>query len=307
MAIFEKLVSRAKVLERSAQTGLRAEQYQENIRKIEYVLAISKLIDIYDVSSIYSMAKHHVDCACAALFHEDSVGLTEHLPKAVQLNTLVDRFYAAVPVPDANVIALSYNASTALNLSAPTMLSDWSEGKTCATVLLSASRSEMTRDPDHRRTHSWGRGTVAAFIIEFLAYEYGLPREYSSQVPLAKEYVKLLLSYRTENKGVFEGAMRDAISRHIKESKDTSRFKPPSDFFDDLHKFFPTELLCIKAIRRRDGLPEFDCNHPLLDTPWSLIKSVVFDKHIQIAQRVEIRLSRLLKYCLTHPENTILQ
>ena len=32
MAIFEKLVSRAKVLERAAETGLRAEQYSDNVR-----------------------------------------------------------------------------------------------------------------------------------------------------------------------------------------------------------------------------------------------------------------------------------
>ncbi len=204
MAIFEKLVSRAKVRERAAETGLRAEQYSDNVRSIESVVSASNLIDANDMVSISGMAEHHQNCACAALLHEDSDALAEHLSKAVHLRALLARFYAAIPVLDTGVIALSYNASTALDLTAPTMLGDWPQGETCAKVLLSAGESEMARDPGHRRTHSWGRGTVAAFIIEFLASEYRLSHRYSPQVPLASEYVKLLSAFRETNKDVYE-------------------------------------------------------------------------------------------------------
>ena len=240
--------------------------------------------------SISGMAEHHQNCACAALLHEDSDALAEHLSKAVHLRALLARFYAAIPVLDTGVIALSYNASTALDLAAPTMLGDWPQGETCAKVLLSAGESEMARDPDHRRTHSWGRGTVAAFIIEFLASEYRLSHRYSPQVPLASEYVKLLSAFRETDKNVYEGAMRAAIARHVRESKETSRFKPPSDFHNDFHRFFPVELLSIQAIRRRDGLPEFDTKHPLVDMPWSLLRTATCFSRMEIAGRVEMRL-----------------
>lgn len=287
MPIFEKLTARARVLERAARKGLRAEQYPENLRRIEQVIATFKKIDANDMASISGMAEHHQVSACTALYRGDAEALADHLPKAVQLRALLQRFYAAVPVLDTGVIALSYNASTALDLAAPTMLSNWRQGQACAEVLMAASRNEMKCDSGRRQTRSWGRGTVSAFIIELLSDAYDFSHVYSPQIPLVSEYVNVLSNFRTEDQSVFESMMMAVIARHIRESKNSARFKPPGDFDNDFDRFFPVELLCIQAIRRRDGLPGFDAKHPLVDAPWNLMNTFYSSARLDIADSVE--------------------
>lgn len=171
----------------------------------------------------------------------------------------------------------------------PTMLSDWDHGSLCAYYLIQIAHKDMRINVPEIREKSWGKGTSDAFLISLLSQAYNIPTHYEPMKPIIEPYRRLLEVWRSNDQEVFRAAMAEAAEFHISRSKgSTDRIWYEFDGYYD--SIFPSELLAVQALRRRDGLPEFTTGHLLIDTPWSIIRDLPECEPHPLAKALENRL-----------------
>lgn len=171
----------------------------------------------------------------------------------------------------------------------PTMLSDWTLGRLSAYYLIQIAHKDMRINHPSIRKDGWGKGTNDAFLIGLLSQAYDLPTRYEPAKPMIELYQRLLEVWRTDNQEVFRAAMAEAAEFHISRSKgSTDRIRYEFEGYYD--SIFPSELLAVQALRRRDGLPDFATGHLLIDTPWSIIRDLPECEPHPLAVKLEERL-----------------
>lgn len=174
----------------------------------------------------------------------------------------------------------------------PTMLSQWEIGKLCAEQLIAVAHKDMTINVPVIRKESWGKGTVDAFLIGLWSQAYGIPTHYTPVNPLVPAYQHLLDQWCTTNHATFHDVMAASAEFHIECSKAGGGGKKSYEFEHDIDIVYPGELLAVQALRRRDGLPEFDTGHLLVDTPWSILRDLPECEPHPMVVEVEERLKR---------------
>ena len=171
----------------------------------------------------------------------------------------------------------------------PAMLSQWEEARSCAHWLIDVAHRDQAVLADVARKDGWGKGTNDAFLIVLFAQAFDLPTHYRPVNPLIPAYQNLLDCWRTDDKETFQQAVQAAAEFHISRSRDATD-KNTYEFNGDLDRVFPAELLAVQALRRRDGLPEFETGHALIDTPWAVIRDLPDADPHPLAVATEARL-----------------
>ncbi|WAT15709.1 hypothetical protein [Xanthomonas fragariae] len=217
----------------------------------------------------------------------DLLPLPEALRWAVAFRSLAFRFEAAVPAKSETRLPLSFWSS--MEAAGPAMLSLWEEARSCARWLIDVAHRDQAVISEDWRKHSWGKGTNDAFLIFLFSQAFGLSTHYRSVNPLIPAYKELLDCWRTSDKTAFQQAMQAAAEFHISRSKHGTD-KNKYEFESDFDRVFPAELLAVQALRRRDGLPEFETGHALVDTPWAVIRDLPEAEPHPLAVAVEARL-----------------
>lgn len=171
----------------------------------------------------------------------------------------------------------------------PTMLSDWKIGRLCASLLIKIAEKDMRINVPDIRKEGWGKGTNDAFLISLLSEANGMLTDYRPENAIVDPYSKLLRAWRTSDHILFREAMCAAAEFHISRSKDgTDRSK--YEFENYIDRVFPAELLAVQSLRRRDGLPEFETGHLLVDTPWLILRDLPVCEPHPLALALEARL-----------------
>ncbi|WP_127172107.1 hypothetical protein [Xanthomonas euvesicatoria] len=213
--------------------------------------------------------------------------LTEALRWAVAFRSLAFRFEAAVPAKSETRLPLSLWSS--MEAAGPAMLSLWDEARSCAHWLIDVAHRDQAVISDDWRKHSWGKGTNDAFLIFLFSQAFGLSTHYRPVNPLIPAYQQLLDCWRASDRAEFQQAMQTAAEFHISRSKHGTD-KNKYEFESDLDRVFPAELLAVQALRRRDGLPEFETGHALIDAPWAVIRDLPEAEPHPLAVATEARL-----------------
>ena len=151
------------------------------------------------------------------------------------------------------------------------MLSRWREAEGYARLLISAAHRDQFETPAIWRKDSWGNGTHTTFLIYLMAEAFGIATHYEPVAPFLPAYQHLLKVWRTTDEAAFREAILPAIDFHISRSKNATE-RHDYEFDNYFDRVYPAELLAVQALRRRDGLPEFQTGHLLVDTPWSIIR-----------------------------------
>lgn len=171
----------------------------------------------------------------------------------------------------------------------PTMLSDWKIGCLCASLLIKIAEKDIRINVPAIRKEGWGKGTNDAFLVSLLSKAYEISTDYKPENEMVDPYSKLLRVWGTSDHMLFREAMHDAAEFHILRSKDgTDRNK--YEFEKHIDRVFPGELLAVQSLRRRDGLPEFETGHLLVDTPWSILRDLPECEPHPLALALEARL-----------------
>jgi hypothetical protein len=173
----------------------------------------------------------------------------------------------------------------------PTMLSDWALGRQCAFYLIQVAHKDMRINVPEIRKDGWGKGTNDAFLIYLFSQAYGIPTHYEPAKPIVEPYRRLLELWRSTNEEAFRSAMMEAAEFHISRSKDGTD-RNMYEFEKDIDRVYPGELLAVQSLRRRDGLPEFETGHLLIDTPWSIIRDLPDCETHPLAAALEERLRK---------------
>lgn len=173
----------------------------------------------------------------------------------------------------------------------PTMLSDWERARLCAYYLIQIAHKDMRINMPVIRKEGWGKGTNDAFLIALFSQAYAIPTHYESVNPMVEPYRQLLEVWRTTDQDRFQQAMAAAAEYHISRSK-AGTDRNTYEFEKSFDGVYPGELLTVQALRRRDGLPEFDTGHLLVDTPWSIIRDLPECEPHPLAAALEARLRR---------------
>ncbi|MFA0925064.1 hypothetical protein [Xanthomonas fragariae] len=213
--------------------------------------------------------------------------LPEALRWAVAFRSISFRLEAAVPAKSETWLPTSLWSS--MKAAGPAMLSLWDEARSCAHWLIDVAHRDQEVKADEWRKDSWGKGTNDAFLIFLFTQAFGLSTHYRSVNPLIPAYQALLDCWRTSDRAKFQQAMQAAAEFHISRSKHGTD-KNKYEFESDFDRVFPAELLAVQALRRRDGLPEFETGHALVDTPWAVIRDLPEAEPHPLAVAVEARL-----------------
>lgn len=241
-----------------------------------------------DASTIQLIAQAYAIQACLVSAAGEIERLAQPLRWSVAFRTLdfLKTASRSLPIADAQPLTSLWSSMAAVG---PTVLSDWGRGRACASYLIEVAHKDMRLHvPETRRT-GWGKGTNDAFLIGLLSDAYSLPTHYQSVEPMVEPLAKLLAVWRTSDRDEFQLAMSEAAEYHISRSKDgTDRNK--YEFEKDIDRVYPGELLAMQALRRREGLPEFDTGHLLVDTPWSIVRHLPECEPHPLAEALEQRL-----------------
>ena len=234
------------------------------------------------VGHYYSVA------ACDAYFRADIDLFAEFLQWAVAFRTLEFRWrgmYSALRPDLGNWPAEFWDSMKAAG---PAMLSWWGEAAICAERFLQMVEKDQrvnTLAEARRVKH----GTNDAFLAYLFSQAFGISTTFKPLKPLIPEYQSLLDNWRTTDEAAFRAAMQAAAAFHVSRSKGStgSKFYEFTWVFD---RVFPAELLAVQALRRRDGLPEFETGHLLIDAPWAIVRDLPQVEPNPLAAAVEARL-----------------
>lgn len=214
----------------------------------------------------------YVNQACVILGLGEWEKLAQPLRWGVAFRSLSFRFEATYSLEDVCEIVPS-----ALRLSMKVadvgMLSQWQEVETGARFLIALAEKNLKRYEDKDRKDTWGKNTTPAFMIALFCQVFKLETFYYPSMPLLTEYQALLDHWQTADETLYRRIMQAAAEYHISRSKGNTN-KTQYEFNAFIDTIFPAELLTIQALRRRDGLPEFETGHLLIDTPWSVIRDL---------------------------------
>jgi hypothetical protein len=241
-----------------------------------------------DPSTLMILSQTYCTEACLLGLKGEADALARPLRYGVQFRSL-DFIKVATRSLSSDTSQPLHPFKSSLMAVGPTMLSDWEHGSLCAYYLIQLAHKDMRINHSSIRKDGWGKGTNDAFLIALLSQAYNIDTHYESVSPMIEPYRHLLEVWRSADQDVFRTAMAEASEFHISRSKgstDKIRYEFES-YYDSI---YPSELLAVQALRRRDGLPEFMSGHLLVDTPWSIIRDLPECDPHPLAVRLEDRL-----------------
>jgi hypothetical protein len=212
------------------------------------------------------------------------------LHRAVEFRNLEFRSMAGRSLPADSNPVLPFESS--MQAIGPTMLSQWNLGKISAEQLIAIAHKDQAINVPQIRKDGWGKGTSDAFVIALLSQAYGIATHYASVAPLVTPYQRLLDMWRTKGEGQFQSAMQEAAQFHIAHSYYGGAGKTNYEFEVGFDLVYPGELLAVQALRRRDGLPEFETEVLLVDTPWRIIRDLPHVSRDPLVVDLETRLQQ---------------
>jgi hypothetical protein len=219
--------------------------------------------------SLDSLGNYYAKKSCVLLGHGDIDCIATPLTWAITFRSLAFRFQAAIIHPDVSPLPFW----TTMKAAGPAMLSQWHEAEICAKVLINAAEKNQTLKTDKGRLDGWGKGTNDAFLIALFCEAFELKTDYYPVNPIIPDYQGVLDHWKTNDEATYRGVMQTAAEFHISRSKAGTE-KNTYEFESHIDSVFPAELLAVQALRRRDGLPEFETGHLLIDTPWAVIRNL---------------------------------
>jgi hypothetical protein len=231
---------------------------------------------------------YHGNAACDACLRADIGQSIELLQWVVALRALEFRWHGMYSAlrPDLGNWPAEFRDS--MKAAGPAMLSWWDEAAICAKRFL-----QMVEKDQRVNTLAAARrikqGTNDAFLACLFSQAFGIETSFKPLKPLIPEYQALLDGWRTTDQAVFRAIMQAAAVFHISRSKHGTD-KNKYEFEHDMDRVFPAELLAVQALRRRDGLPEFETGHLLIDTPWAIVRDLPKAEPHPLATAVEARL-----------------
>ncbi len=239
-------------------------------------------------SALMVLAQTYCTEACLLGASNEANALARPLRNGVQFRALDFMKVATRSLPgDDSQPLLPFKSS--LMAIGPTMLSDWALGRQCAYYLIQVAHKDMRMNVPVIRKEGWGKGTNDAFLISLLSQAYVIPTHYEPARPMIDVYRRLLDIWQSIDQEAFRTAMAEAADFHISRSKgSTDRIWYEFDSYYD--SVYPSELLAVQALRRRDGLPEFETGHLLIDTPWSILRDLPECEPHPLALALEARL-----------------
>lgn len=239
-------------------------------------------------SALMVLAQTYCTEACLLGAKSETDALARPLRNGVQFRALDFMKVATRSLPsDDSQPLLPFKSS--LMAVGPTMLSDWTFGRLCAYYLIQVAHKDMRMNVPVIRKEGWGKGTNDAFLIALLSQAYGIETHYASAKPMIEVYRRLLEVWSSTDGEVFRVAMAEAAEFHISRSKgSTDRIWYEFESYYD--SVYPSELLAVQALRQRDGLPEFETGHLLIDTPWSILRDLAECEPHPLALALEARL-----------------
>lgn len=241
-------------------------------------------------SALMVLAQTYCTEACLLGAKDEADALVRPLRHGVQFRALDFVIPGTRALPSAHSQPL-HPFKSSLMAVGPTMVSDWSLGRLCAYYLIQVAHKDMRINVPVIRKESWGKGTNDAFLIGLLSQAYDIPTHYEPAKPMIEPYRRLLEVWRGTDQEAFRVAMAEAADFHISRSKgSTDRIWYEFESYYD--SVYPSELLAVQALRRRDGLPEFDTGHVLVDTPWSIIRDLPACEPHPLAVALEARLRK---------------
>ncbi|MGO1000843.1 hypothetical protein [Lysobacter sp. CA196] len=221
------------------------------------------------ISTLLVIAHAYAAQSCARASVVDPSVWSAAFNNAINFRALDFRKLASLSLPHAHQPVFAFSAS--MKAVGPALLSQWSTAEILAKLLISVAEKELKVSPSKKT--KWQRGTHDAFLVHLLSEAFSLPTSFESMNPIVPEYAELLQHWRTEDAANFRKVMSVAAEFHILRSGDsTDRTEYEFDYTFD--RIYPAELLAVQAIRRRDGLPEFETGHLLIDKPWSMIRDI---------------------------------
>jgi hypothetical protein len=239
---------------------------------------------------IGSLGTHYGMVACDAFFHLDNHQLAESLNRAVSFNLLIFRWDAMYSELRQDLGNWPQQYWDSLKVAGEVTLSNWDNAKICAVRFIEMAEKDQ-RINTVRGSRRVKQGTNDVFLIYLFCQVFDLKTSFTPPKPLIPEYQHVLDSWRTSDESVFKQAMQAAAEFHISRSKDHTTLKM-YEFTWPFDRVFPAELLAIQALRCRDGLPAFDTDHALIDTPWSIIKDLPEVEPHPLIVAVEARLKK---------------
>ena len=261
---------------REAMSALLAKSLAEEGRLKLHPYALRGVAQTYTIETCLLGARNEVEA------------LVRPLRYGVQFRAVDFIFPATRALPSAHSQPVRAFESSLMAVG-PTMLSDWVLGRMCAYYLIQVAHKDMLINVPAIRREGWGKGTSDAFLIFLLSQAYDIPTHYESAKPLIQPYQHLLKVWRTADQGIFRHAMTEAAEFHISRSKDSTD-RVQYEFEHDIDRVYPGELLAVQSLRRRDGLPEFETGHLLVDTPWSILRDLPECEPHPLALALEARL-----------------
>ncbi|WP_234414896.1 hypothetical protein [Xanthomonas fragariae] len=132
-------------------------------------------------------------------------------------------------------------------------------------------------------------GTSDAFLVGLFSQAFKMETDFVAPVELIPEYQAVLDHWHSEEEQMFKAVMQKVAEFHIARSKNGTD-RTNYEFEATLDQVFPAELLAVQALRRRKGLPEFEIDHLLIDTPWTLVRDLPPVEPHPLAAAVEARL-----------------
>lgn len=210
--------------------------------------------------------------AMLALAEGNPATLAGSFRNAMGFASLALRWHVFVPMPNPEG-NIPLSAWGTVRSTGPAILSQWDMARTCAEAIITAAHLNQLHYSSESRAQSWGRGTVDALLVYLYAAAFDLPTHYETVVPLVPAYRELLENWRTSDQAVYRHVMQQAADFHLEccgKGDDDKTY----EFEAYATQIFPFELLVVQALRRREGLADFDTGHTLIDAPWTLLRAL---------------------------------
>ncbi|MCI2261480.1 hypothetical protein [Xanthomonas indica] len=275
-------------------------EWMEHVRKTgdydRYAAAIEKFLatpgplDPKAATQLDRIGHYFNVAACDAYFRSNTADLARFLQWSVALRALVFRWHGMHSEMHPDIGNWPTQFWDSMKAVGPTMLSWWEEARICSQRFLEMAEKDQRINtlPQSRRL---AEGTNDAFLALLFSDAFGIPTDFAPQKPVIAAYRSLLDHWKTTDEATFTNAMQGASEFHISRSKHSTG----STFYEfdrDIDRLFPGELLAIQALRRRDGQPEFETGHLLVDAPWAIVRDLPPVAPHPLAAAVEARLKQ---------------
>ncbi|MGO1070874.1 hypothetical protein [Lysobacter sp. CA199] len=221
------------------------------------------------INTFYMLGHTYAMQACTPESIRDPGSWAPAFSYAVAFRAMDFRRQASLSLPIAEQTVFAFWAS--MKAAGPAMVLHWETAEVLAGLLVDIAEKDLRVNPNKK--DGWRRGTNDAFLVYLFAEAFSIRTSYGPMDLLKQEYRDVLTHWRTTDISAFAGAMSAAADFHISRSRDGTE-KTTYEFETSFDRIYPAELLAVQALRRREGLPEFETGHLLIDTPWSLIRDM---------------------------------